>query len=106
MKPLLSILAIAVLPGCGMLDRMVRPDSLPPGDTLRISPGMMMEPPVPCDYPTEPPPADWNQDGGVDGADVWYFFADWADCQADVNTDGFCDGCDVFYFLETWEQGA
>jgi hypothetical protein len=64
-----------------------------------------MDPPAPCDYPTEPPAADWNQDGGVDGADVEAFCADWTDGLADVNTDGGCDDCDWLYFLEAWERG-
>lgn len=102
----LPILALATLTGCGSLDRAARDSVMPtPGDTLRVSPGMM-EPPDPCDFPTEPPPADWNADGGVDGADVEAFAADWVDGLADVNTDGFNDGCDWFYFLDTWERGA
>ncbi len=51
--------------------------------------------------------ADYNQDGGVDGADVAAFFLDWENglpC-ADVNLDGGIDGADVSFFYAFWEQG-
>jgi hypothetical protein len=55
-----------------------------------------------------PCPADYNQDGGVDGADVNAFFADWENGRdgADVNQDGGIDGADVEYFFQVWERGG
>lgn len=53
-------------------------------------------------------PADYNEDGGVDGADVDAFFADWEQglpC-ADVSGDGGVDGSDVAYFFIFWENGG
>ncbi len=61
----------------------------------------------PCD--NQPPcPADFNQDGGVDGADVESFFVVWSDglAQADVNADGGVDGVDVEYFFQRWAAGG
>ena len=52
--------------------------------------------------------ADYNQDGGVDGADVDAFFGEWesgAGC-ADANQDGGVDGADVDTFFEVWEAGG
>ncbi|MBS0197640.1 MAG: hypothetical protein JSR77_12875 [Planctomycetes bacterium] len=52
--------------------------------------------------------ADYNQDGGVDGADVASFFQDWeasGSC-ADVNLDGGIDGGDVESFFSVWEAGG
>jgi uncharacterized membrane protein len=53
-------------------------------------------------------PADFNADGGVDGADVNAFFAKWeaGDCLADVNADGGVDGGDVGVFFAAWESGG
>ncbi len=53
-------------------------------------------------------PADFNQDGGIDGADVDSFFAAWeiGDPTADVNLDGGVDGSDVDYFFFVWEAGG
>ncbi len=62
--------------------------------------------------PETPPPvgctADFNNDGGVDGADVEAFFAAWevAEPSADVNEDGGVDGGDVEYFFQRWEAGC
>ncbi|MCX5691639.1 MAG: carbohydrate-binding protein, partial [Planctomycetota bacterium] len=58
-------------------------------------------PPAPC-------PADFNQDGGVDGADVGAFFDSWeqGDSGADVNQDGGVDGADVAAFFAFWELGG
>jgi hypothetical protein len=57
-----------------------------------------------------PPPcfADYNQDGGVDGADIEAFFLDWAagDAAADVNLDGGVDGADVQTFYLMWQAGG
>lgn len=52
--------------------------------------------------------ADFNQDGGVDGADVDAFFATWEEgsVAADVNEDGGIDGADVGAFFEVWEAGG
>ncbi len=53
-------------------------------------------------------PADFNQDGGIDGADVDAFFSDWeaGRCDADVNADGGIDGADVDTFFAAWEAGG
>ncbi len=51
---------------------------------------------------------DYNQDGGIDGADVQSFFGDWeaGNAAADVNADGGVDGADVSTFFEHWENGC
>ncbi|MBL9001892.1 MAG: hypothetical protein JNK25_12230 [Phycisphaerae bacterium] len=53
-------------------------------------------------------PADFNQDGGIDGGDVEGFFAAWeaGSCDADVNADGGVDGADVDFFFGAWEAGG
>ena len=57
----------------------------------------------------EPPPcpADFNEDGGVDGGDVEAFFTEWSagESRADVNRDGGVDGSDVEVFFVAWEAG-
>ncbi len=52
--------------------------------------------------------ADFNADGGVDGADVDAFFASWEAARscADVNEDGGIDGADVDAFFSRWEAGG
>jgi hypothetical protein len=52
--------------------------------------------------------ADFNGDGGVDGADVEAFFEAWENGQtsADVNADGGIDGADVEFFFEVWSAGG
>ncbi|MBL9000729.1 MAG: hypothetical protein JNK25_06290 [Phycisphaerae bacterium] len=57
--------------------------------------------PIPC-------PADFNQDGGIDGADVDAFFEVWEQgiSTADVNEDGGVDGADVDAFFDAWEAGG
>ncbi len=57
------------------------------------------DPPSPCI-------ADFNQDGGIDGADLQAFFDAWenqSDPRADVNQDGGIDGSDVGAFVALWE---
>lgn len=52
--------------------------------------------------------ADFNFDGGIDGADIDLFFSDWESdvpC-ADVNRDGGIDGGDIEAFFAAWESGA
>jgi len=51
---------------------------------------------------------DYNQDGGVDGADVQSFFEDWegGNAAADLNQDGGVDGADVDFFFGHWEAGC
>jgi hypothetical protein len=58
--------------------------------------------------PTPPCPADFNQDGGVDGADVESFFLAWSAAEelADVNQDGGIDGADVEFFFVAWSAGG
>lgn len=52
--------------------------------------------------------ADYNRDGGVDGADVESFFLDWQVGveAADLNTDGGVDGGDIETFFTRWEVGC
>lgn len=52
-------------------------------------------------------PSDFDQSGGIDGADIEAFFFSWTDgapC-ADVNFDGGIDGVDVEFFFARWETG-
>ncbi|MBL9001954.1 MAG: hypothetical protein JNK25_12545 [Phycisphaerae bacterium] len=51
--------------------------------------------------------ADYNGDGGIDGADVQAFYGAWesGDACSDVNGDGGIDGSDVQFFFEAWENG-
>ena len=59
--------------------------------------------------PLAPPcPADYNVDGGVDGADVEAFFVDWeaGSSAADVNLDGGVDGGDLEVFFNAWSNGG
>jgi hypothetical protein len=51
---------------------------------------------------------DFNEDGGVDGADIDAFFAAWesGDAAADINEDGGVDGGDVGAFFTRWEAGC
>lgn len=53
-------------------------------------------------------PADFNNDGGIDGADVEAFFAAWeaGDSSGDVNQDGGIDGGDIGTFFTAWEAGG
>ena len=52
--------------------------------------------------------ADFNCDGGVDGADIGAFFEAWeaGDTSSDLNSDGGVDGGDVDAFFERWEAGC
>jgi hypothetical protein len=52
--------------------------------------------------------ADFNRDGGVDGADIEAFFVDWSAGEngADVNRDGGVDGGDVQAFFLVWQAGG
>jgi hypothetical protein len=52
--------------------------------------------------------ADYNEDGGVDGADVGAFFVDWGAglSDADINADGGIDGADVEIFFIIWSAGS
>lgn len=53
-------------------------------------------------------PADFNQDGGIDGSDIDAFFMAWeaGDAAADLNLDGGIDGNDVEAFFSRWEAGS
>lgn len=53
-------------------------------------------------------PADFNQDGGIDGTDVEAFFSAWelGLPTADVNDDGGIDGNDVETFFIAWQAGG
>jgi len=63
--------------------------------------GVLDGDPVPCI-------ADFNGDGGVDGADLQAFFTTWetGDAAADVNQDGGVDGGDIATFIPVWEAGG
>lgn len=52
--------------------------------------------------------SDYNQNGGVDGADVEAFFIDWeaGNLAADVNQDGGIDSSDIAVFFTQWEMGC
>lgn len=52
--------------------------------------------------------ADFNLDGGVDGADIESFFIAFesGEATADVNQDGGVDGADVEFFFTLWEAGG
>ncbi|MEY3231159.1 MAG: hypothetical protein RL689_1248 [Planctomycetota bacterium] len=52
--------------------------------------------------------ADFNRDGGIDGADVAAFFFSWerAGDGADVNEDGGVDVGDIEAFFSVWEAGG
>jgi hypothetical protein len=53
-------------------------------------------------------PADFNQDGGIDGADIEAFFLAWeaGESNADVNVDGGVDSSDVEAFFLVWSAGG
>ncbi len=53
-------------------------------------------------------PADFNNDGGIDGGDVEAFYAAWeaGEDSSDVNHDGGIDGGDVEAFFAAWEAGG
>lgn len=55
-----------------------------------------------------PCPADFNNDGGVDGGDVQAFFSAWesGDPSADVSLDGGVDGGDLEVFFVAWIAGG
>ncbi|MBS0197887.1 MAG: hypothetical protein JSR77_14120 [Planctomycetes bacterium] len=59
-------------------------------------------------YMGKPCPADFNEDGGVDGGDVQAFLRSWesGDPHADVNYDGGVDGEDMGVFFSSWEAGG
>jgi len=63
---------------------------------------------IDCLVGEQPCPADFNQDGGVDGDDVAAFFAAWSSSEsaADVNFDGGVDGSDVEVFFAAWSAGG
>lgn len=62
----------------------------------------------PCAYQTLCVRADFNQNGGVDGADVEALFDAWelGEPEADINLDGGVDGADIEVFLCWWEAGG
>ncbi|MFN9992484.1 MAG: hypothetical protein ACK54H_04000 [Phycisphaerales bacterium] len=51
-------------------------------------------------------PADWNDDGAVDGDDVIAFFTEWDAGNADFNGDGSTDGDDVIGFFGAWDSNC
>lgn len=53
-------------------------------------------------------PADFNEDGGVDGSDVEAFFSIWSEGGScgDTNNDGGTDGADVEWFFVVWSAGS
>lgn len=63
---------------------------------------------IPDECQSPPCSADFNADGGVDGADIEAFFGAFAagEPTADVNADGGVDGSDVESFFGAWEAGG
>jgi glucose/arabinose dehydrogenase len=63
---------------------------------------------IPDECQAVPCTGDFNQDGGIDGADVEAFFIAWANGtgSADVNQDGGVDGADVEVFFVAWANGS
>jgi len=61
-----------------------------------------------CAPACPPCAADFNQDGGVDGADIEGFFAAWESGSGcgDVNLDGGVEGGDIEAFFAVWEAGG
>jgi hypothetical protein len=56
------------------------------------------------DGPVSPfSPADFNQDGVVDGADLGFLLAAWGTPDGDLNGDGSTDGADLGILLSEWE---
>ena len=53
-------------------------------------------------------PADLNQDGMVDGADLGLMLIEWgaclSPCPADLNGDGQVDGADMGLLLASWDN--
>ncbi len=86
-----------------MLDEMVFLESvLTPTDILKI-----YQTASHCNT-SNPCPADFNNDGGIDGSDVDAFMQAWSAgiTDADVNLDGGIDGSDVVTFFVAWENGG
>ena len=61
-----------------------------------------------CTTDCPPCTADFNGDGGVDGADLQAFFEAWeaGSVCGDANGDGGVDGADVERFMLAWEAGG
>ncbi len=61
-----------------------------------------------CGFAPIPCIADFNQDGGIDGADVEAFWDAWENGlpRGDVNGDGGIDGADAQYFFNAWKAGS
>ncbi|MBS0197772.1 MAG: hypothetical protein JSR77_13540 [Planctomycetes bacterium] len=91
-----------VIVRAGAVEREFENLVLPPGFSVQYDTDAVI-----LSY-TAPCFADFNQDGGIDGADVDAFFAAWegGDASADVNQDGGIDGADVDAFFAAWEAGA
>lgn len=78
----------------------LQPGTLCSFDLTTVATGVAIVPP-PCS-------ADFNQDGGVDGADVEAFFLTWmtGEPAGDVNQDGGTDGGDIETFIVQWQNGG
>ncbi len=57
---------------------------------------------VVCAPPPPENPADLNNDGYVDGADLTQLLSCWAGTCGDVNGDGYTDGADLTQLLSAW----
>ena len=79
----------------------MRDTCAPPNERLSSWPPYSRANGTPC-------AADFNQDGGVDGADVQAFFLAWqaGNSNADTNQDGGVDGADVQAFFIPWQNGG
>jgi hypothetical protein len=93
--------------GCTVASTKAGPQDI--GNSERPSPGYACVAGPVCKLrPQEDCPADFNQDGGVDGADVEAFFEAWMNGEdsADVNQDGGVDGADMEVFFAAWKAGG
>jgi len=50
--------------------------------------------------------ADYNQDGSVDGSDLWAFMDAYDAGIVDMNCDMRCDAADLIAFFTAWVDGA
>jgi len=116
---MIRLLPILFLAGCGLADRVAKRGMLEPGETIRVNPGIVDD--GICFWINSPwceqICADVNQDGGIDGDDVFAFVCEWNDTNRldidgdgcgdiDNDGDGVCDYCDLWRFLVIWEMGG
>lgn len=73
---------------------------------LRNAAGEVVTPLIPLAFPICP--ADYDQNGGIDGGDLGAFFLDFeaGEACADVDQNGGIDGGDLGYFISIFEAGG